>query len=62
MEEMDRFFDALEARGGVQPAAEAPPVMPVGGIFLKDFQREALGDLLLFSACMRAEGGADSKA
>ena len=49
MNERDWVFGAFEFRGDVHPATEAASLAPSGGVFLKYFRIEALGDRLMYS-------------
>ena len=49
LEESNRVFDAFEVGGDVKLAAEALPLAPESGIFIKDCGGEARGDCFLCS-------------
>ena len=47
LEKGNGVLNVLEVGGYLQPAAEAPPLAPGGGIFLKEGDQETLDDCLL---------------
>ena len=49
LEEDNGFLNVLEVGGDLQPAAEAPPLVPGGGVFIEDGGRGPLSDCLLCS-------------